>query len=226
MDLLAICSQTAPPFWSSRRTVPVVVATGAMKYLKPLPSTWKWPGLAGSAVTVTKAPSSQGMRPTCTRSAMASSSGDSAASAAMMPVATWFAALLSWLRLLVPSVLATEDFLAAGALSAALADFVSDLAAGFAAGLAAALVSGLASVLAGVCARARAGASSIRAEAIKDFMGGPAWKNSGMFTTERRPTRQTNGARQEEVCARYGGRAPAPASKSDSWRGRATCLQN
>src|SRR3989344_724553 len=191
MDLLAICSQTAPPFWSSRRTVPVVVATGAMKYLKPLPSTWKWPGLAGSAVTVTKAPSSQGMRPTCTR-----------------------------------SVLATEDFLAAGALSAALADFVSDLAAGFAAGLAAALVSGLASVLAGVCARARAGASSIRAEAIKDFMGGPAWKNSGMFTTERRPTRQTNGARQEEVCARYGGRAPAPASKSDNWRGRATCLQS
>src|SRR3989344_764710 len=207
MDLLAICSQTAPPFWSSRRTVPVVVATGAMKYLKPLPSTWKWPGLAGSAVTVTKAPSSQGMRPTCTRSAMASSSGDSAASAAMMPVATWFAALLSWLRLLVPSVLATEDFLAAGALSAAL-------------------VSGLASVLAGVCARARAGASSIRAEAIKDFMGGPAWKNSGMFTTERRPTRQTNGARQEEVCAGYGGRAPAPASKSDNWRGRATCLQS
>ena len=83
----------------------------------------------------------------------------------MMPAATWPVALRSCVRLLVASVfLAALVFLAAtGALSTGLTALALALAAGFAAGLL--------SDAAGVWDSTTAGASNIRAEAMKDFMG-------------------------------------------------------
>src|ERR1035437_6024810 len=79
---------------------PVLVSTGNMRYFTFLLCTSKYPGALGSAVKVTNTPNSHGTLPWYTRSAITSSAGVRAASAAIMPDAIWLAVLLASIRLL------------------------------------------------------------------------------------------------------------------------------